>query len=210
MRVVPLEVHFTKQKRIRKMAEEVKAGRQDLVAAATTEELGQMVAILQKQQSKDKAAVRKADRESDLRSQLESGANPRQEAVIVENVLAAPTLVHWKAVLDGGVLATSENTGPVLAFKAAPATQRVIWMTESFIRNNLEVGRLVAAVCASRGSKWALAKDAQHFVSRAQKSRSQAVLLLEDDETVLLILPDHGDDIAAQSSRRIHTLARRP
>lgn len=167
-------------KRIKKMAEEVKAGRTDLLEQATVHELSEIASVLEKQKALDTAAVRKSDRESTLRQRREE--DPRPSALIVQDVLNPPSQSHWQAVLEGKVLATSVASGPTIAFLPATQTQRVIWLTDRFVQDHIEIARLVAAECQKRGSKWSLGKDRQHFLDRAAKVKSQAVLLLADHE----------------------------
>ena len=186
------------------MAEEIAAGRFDLAEAASTSDLASILGILQKDKDNDKAAVRKSQRQDQELARRQSsaaidrvaaldcrGAVPLQrltqddrndKVYLVEDVTRAPALVHWQAVLLGGILCTSHVGGPALAFFASVSSRRILWLSDGFVRDNRGLSQLLLAGLERASSKWQLAQSRQHFLQRAVRVKNVAVLLLTDPE----------------------------
>ena len=72
---------------------------------------------------------------------------------IVKNVANVPMRVLWNAALCGGVICGPEyvihGDGPCMTYHAALGTQRLLWMTDRFVRahGSLSHGTLHRMVC---------------------------------------------------------------
>ena len=120
----------------------------------------------------------------------------QQTAKVQSNAVAAsvfiatdladlPAAVKWNAVLAGGMVCTwsfvRDRTGPTLAYHAALQVRRLIWMTDLLLVEHAGVAETIAERMAtfrapnSRRS-WQMARGEAHFLERAAKEPTVAVL----------------------------------
>ena len=120
----------------------------------------------------------------ELQAQLRAAGRTRADRdksliLIVEDVASPGRRNHWCAVLNGGYLVTSrcfasgEHRGPIIAFKAASNTRRVVHMTDSFKTKHPEVVRLIESV-----GGWKMIPTIEEYLEKYRRTSNKSTMAL--------------------------------
>ncbi len=115
-------------------------------------------------------------------------ARPQDASIFfVNNMVGMPKHITWNAVLCGGVVCPlqrlTNRCGPMLCYKSALRSRRLVFMTDAFIAAHGNLCTLLLhRLSVTKPCNWRFTEDIVHFTRRAAAAKHEAVALVTPKE----------------------------